>query len=129
MSLVTPLNRVLGLGTAGGAGEHWWSQRLTAVALVPLGLWFAISLALLPDFAFATVIRWMQRPVTSIMLILTVLTIGYHSYLGMQVIIEDYVQHGKAFKVLAIMGSSFGHAALAIAALFAILKVAFGPVA
>ena len=116
------------MGTAGGAGEHWWSQRLTAVALVPLGLWLAISLALLPDFAFATVIQWAQRPVTSILLILTVLTIGYHSYLGMQVIIEDYV-HAKALKVLAIIRSAFGHAALAIAALFAILKVAFGTVA
>ena len=50
MSLVTPLNRVLGLGTAKGAGEHWWRQRLTAVALVPLGLWFAFSLLTLPDF-------------------------------------------------------------------------------
>ena len=116
------------MGTASGAGEHWWMQRLTAVALVPLGLWLAIALALLPDFAYATVMHWAQRPVTSILLILTVLTIGYHSYLGMQVIIEDYV-HAKALKLLAIMGSTFGHAALAIAAVFAILKIAFGPVA
>ncbi|HET7131837.1 MAG TPA: succinate dehydrogenase, hydrophobic membrane anchor protein [Gammaproteobacteria bacterium] len=128
MSLVTPLNRVLGLGTAGGAGEHWWRQRLTAVALVPLGLWLAIGLALLPSFDYATVMQWAQRPVTSILLILTVLAVGYHSYLGLQVVIEDYV-HAKGLKVLALMGSAFGHAALAIAALFAILKIAFGPVA
>ena len=128
MSLVTPLNRVLGLGTAAGAGEHWWTQRLTAVALLPLGLWLAISLALLPYFSYATVMQWVQRPIASILLILTVLTVGYHSYLGVQVVIEDYV-HAKALKVLALMGSAFGHAALAIAALFAILKIAFGPVA
>ena len=126
MSLVTPLNRVLGLGAAKGAGEHWWAQRLTAVALVPLGLWFAIALLSLPDFEYATVVAWAQRPVTSILLILTILAAGYHSYLGLQVIIEDYV-HTKAVKILAIMGSVFAHAALAIAALFAILKIAFGP--
>jgi len=116
------------MGTASGAGEHWWMQRLTAVALVPLGLWLPVGLALLPGFLYATAMQWAQRPVTSILLIFTVLTIGYHSYLGMQVIIEDYV-HGKALKLVAIIGSTFGHAALAIAALFAILKIAFGPVA
>ena len=54
MSLVTPLNRVLGLGTASGAAEHWWLQRLTAVALLVLGIWAAIELLLLPDFSYAT---------------------------------------------------------------------------
>ena len=127
VSLVTPLNRVLGLGTASGAGEHWWMQRLTAVALLPLGLWLAISLARLPGFDYATVVQWVQRPVTSILLILTVLAVGYHSYLGLQVIVEDYV-HAKALKVLAIMGSALAHVALSIAALFAILKIAFGPI-
>lgn len=128
MSLVTPLNRVLGLGAVKGAGEHWWAQRLTAVALVPLGLWFAIALLRLPDFDYATVIAWMQRPVTSILLILTVLAIGYHSYLGVQVVIEDYV-HAKGAKVVALVASTFAHAALAIAALFSILKIAFEPLA
>jgi len=56
MSLVTPLNRVLGLGTAKGAAEHWWMQRLTAVALVPLALWFAYGVLALPDFSFASVV-------------------------------------------------------------------------
>jgi succinate dehydrogenase / fumarate reductase membrane anchor subunit len=126
VSLVTPLNRVLGLGTAKGAAEHWWAQRLTAVALVPLGIWLAAALLLLPDFSYDTVIAWVQRPVTSILLILTVLAIGYHSYLGVQVVIEDYVP-SKGFKVLMLMGSAFAHAALSIAALFAILKIAFGP--
>jgi succinate dehydrogenase / fumarate reductase membrane anchor subunit len=118
---------VLGLGTASGAGEHWWMQRLTAVALVALGLWLAVSLALLPGFDYATVVQWVRRPVTSILFILTVLAVGYHSYLGLQVIIEDYV-HAKAPKVLAVMGSTLAHAALSIAAVFAILKIAFGPV-
>ena len=126
MSLVTPLNRVLGLGTAKGAAEHWWMQRLTAVALLPLGLWFAVGLLLLPDFSYATVIDWVRRPVTSILLILTVLAIAYHSYLGLQTVTEDYV-HSKGLKVAALMGSAFAHTALTIAALFAILRIAFGP--
>jgi succinate dehydrogenase membrane anchor subunit len=126
VSLVTPLNRVLGLGTAKGAAEHWWMQRLTAVALLPLGLWFAVGLLLLPDFSYATVVDWVRRPVTSILLILAVLAIGYHSYLGLQIVIEDYVR-SKGLKVAALIASAFAHTALSIAALFAILKIAFGP--
>ena len=124
MSLMTPLNRVLGLGTAKGAAEHWWLQRLTAVALLPLGLWFAGSLLAMPNFGYATVIAWVQRPVTSILLLLFVVAIGYHSVLGVQVVVEDYVA-GK-LKVAALMASTFGHVGLAIAAVFAVLKVAFG---
>ena len=126
MSLVTPLNRVLGLGTAGGAGEHWWMQRLTAVALLLLGIWAAVELLLLPDFSYGTVLAWVHRPYSAVMLILFVLAVGYHSYLGVQVVIEDYVP-SKAARVVAVMGSSLAHIGLSIAAIFAILKIAFGP--
>jgi succinate dehydrogenase / fumarate reductase membrane anchor subunit len=125
MSLITPVNRVLGLGTAKGAAEHWWLQRLTAVALLPLGLWFAVSLLLLPDFRYASVVAWVQRPVTGILLVLLVTTIGYHSFLGVQVVVEDYIA-GKGLKVAALMASAFAHTALAIGAIFAVLKIAFG---
>jgi succinate dehydrogenase membrane anchor subunit len=128
VNLVTPLNRVLGLGTARGAAEHWWAQRLTSVALLLLGLWFAIELMLLPDFSYAAVFAWVHRPYSSVMLILFVLATAYHSYLGVQVVIEDYVP-GNGLKVLTIMGSAFAHVSLTIAAVFAILKVAFGPAA
>jgi succinate dehydrogenase / fumarate reductase membrane anchor subunit len=125
LSLVTPLNRVLGLGSAkSGAAEHWWWQRLTAVALVPLGLWLALSLTALDDFSYATVAAWVQQPLTSILLILVVLVTSYHSYLGVQVVVEDYV-HAPVLKVAALVGSAFAHFGLAVAALFAILKVAF----
>jgi succinate dehydrogenase / fumarate reductase membrane anchor subunit len=123
LNLVTPLNRVLGLGSAKGGAEHWWMQRLTAVALLFLGSWFCAGLLLLDDFAYPTVVAWIERPVTSILLILFVVAAGYHSYLGVQVVIEDYV-HAKPLKVTALMLSAFGHFALSIAALFAILKIA-----
>ena len=128
MSIVTPLNRVLGLGTASGAAEHWWLQRLTAVALTVLGIWAAIEVMLLPDFAYRTVYAWVHRPYSAVMLILFVLAVGYHSYLGVQVVIEDYVA-SKGAKVASIMGSALVHTGLSIAAIFAILKIAFGTAA
>lgn len=128
MSLVTPLNRVLGLGTAKGAGEHWWFQRLTAVGLIPLALWFAFSLAALPDYGYDTVVAWIERPLTSILLLLFVVSAGYHSYLGVQVVIEDYVG-GKAAKVATLMLSALAHAALTVAAVFSVLRIAFGSLA
>jgi succinate dehydrogenase / fumarate reductase membrane anchor subunit len=125
---VTPLNRVLGLGTASGAAEHWWMQRLTAVALLVLGLWAAIEIMLLPDFSYRTVFAWVHRPYSAVMLILFVVAVGYHSYLGVRVVVEDYVA-SKGLKVLCLMGSSLAHIGLTIVAIFAILKVAFGPAA
>jgi succinate dehydrogenase / fumarate reductase, membrane anchor subunit len=125
MSLMTPLNRVLGLGTAKGAAEHWWWQRLTAVALLPLGLWFACGLLGLPGFDYVSVVTWVQRPLTSILLILMVCAVGYHSFLGVQVVIEDYVT-GKGLRVAAVMASTLAHFGLSIAAVFAVLKIAFG---
>lgn len=125
MSLMTPLNRVLGLGTGEGAAEHWWVQRLTAVALIPLGLWFAYELLTLPGFDYASVVAWVREPVTSIMLILLVIAVGYHSSLGVQVVIEDYVG-SKGGKAAALMASTLAHAGLTIAAVVAVLRIAFG---
>jgi succinate dehydrogenase / fumarate reductase membrane anchor subunit len=127
LNLVTPLNRVLGLGSAKGGAEHWWLQRLSAAALVVLGLWLAIALASLDDYSFATVVEWIGRPVVSILLILTVLTASYHSYLGVQVVLEDYV-HSAGVKTVSIMLSTVAHFALAIAGIYSIARIAFGPV-
>jgi succinate dehydrogenase membrane anchor subunit len=125
MSLMTPLNRVLGLGTAKGAAEHWWVQRMTAVALLPLGLWLAYELLTLPGFDYASVAAWVREPVTSILIVLLVVAAGYHSSLGVQVVIEDYVT-GKGARAETLMASTLAHAALTIAAVFAVLKIAFG---
>jgi succinate dehydrogenase / fumarate reductase membrane anchor subunit len=124
VSLISPLNRVLGLGSAKGGTEHWWVQRLTAVALVPLGLWLLISLATLETSSYAAVVEWMQRPMTGIMLLLTVLVVVYHSYLGVQVVVEDYV--GGRAKVVTLVLSTFAHVFICVAAVYSILRVAFG---
>jgi succinate dehydrogenase / fumarate reductase, membrane anchor subunit len=126
MSLMTPLNRVLGLGRGAGAAEHWWLQRMTAVALLPLGLWLAYELLTLPGFDYASVVAWVREPVTSILLILLVVAAGYHSAYGVQVVIEDYVP-GKGMRAATLMASTLAHVALTIAAVFAVLKIAFGP--
>ena len=125
MSLISPLNRVLGLGAAGGGAEHWWAQRLTAVALVPLGLWLLISLGSLEASSYEAVVAWLQRPLTGMLLLLTVAVFVYHSYLGVQVVVEDYVG-GHAARVVVLVASLFLHVVLAVAAIYSILRVAFG---
>jgi succinate dehydrogenase / fumarate reductase membrane anchor subunit len=125
MSLMTPLNRVLGLGTGKGAAEHWWLQRTTAVALLPLGLWLAYALLTLPKFDYTSVVAWVREPVTSILLILLVVAAGYHSALGVQVVVEDYVS-SKGLRAATLMASTLAHVGLTIAAVFAVLKIAFG---
>jgi succinate dehydrogenase / fumarate reductase membrane anchor subunit len=125
VSLTTPLSKVLGLGAAKSGVEHWWAQRLTAVALVPLGLWFAIAMLGLESLAYADVVAWLDTPLTAIMLLLTIVVVVYHSYLGIQVVVEDYVE-GKGAKLVATVLSAFAHVFLGLAAVFAVLKVALG---
>jgi succinate dehydrogenase / fumarate reductase membrane anchor subunit len=118
---------VLGLGAAKSGVEHWWLQRLTAAALLALGLWFAISLLGLPLGSYSAVTGWLHQPITAVLMILTVLCAVYHSYLGVQVVVEDYVPAGGAKTVMLVL-SAFAHAFAVTAGVFSILKVAFGAV-
>jgi|TARA_B110000116_G_C16456076_1_gene411576 succinate dehydrogenase / fumarate reductase, membrane anchor subunit len=127
MSLVSPLNKALGLGSAKEGAEHWWVQRLSAVALIPLGLWFAVALAGMEDMTYRSVIEFIRHPVNSILLILALITLTYHSQLGVQVVVEDYV-HSSTLKVITIVVVSFAHILVAVAGIFAVLKVALGAV-
>jgi succinate dehydrogenase / fumarate reductase membrane anchor subunit len=124
MSLRSPLGRVLGLGSAKEGVHHWWVQRLTSVALVPLAAWFTVSLLSLPALDHTTVIAWMGQSWTSLLLILFVLIATWHSQLGLRVVVEDYVHGGAKTVVLVLV--TFAHALIAVAGVFAILKVAFG---
>ena len=124
MSLRSPLGRVLGLGSAKDGTSHWWGQRVTAVALLLLGLWFAFVLATISGFSHAEVIAFAGKPVNGVLLLLLTVSLAYHSYLGLQVVIEDYV-HSAGLKVTALIASRFAHIFLAVAAGFAILKIGF----
>jgi len=124
VSLRSPLGRVLGLGSARQGAHHWWLQRLTSVALVPLAVWFAVSLIALPALDHTTVAAWMAQSWTALLLILLVLIGTWHSQLGLRVVVEDYVHSGA--KTLTLVIITFAHTLIAAAGVFAILKVAFG---
>jgi succinate dehydrogenase / fumarate reductase membrane anchor subunit len=127
MSLRSPLGKVLGFGSAKEGVHHWWLQRLTSIALVPLTIWFVVSLLSLPSFDHVTVISWMAQSWTALLLILFILVAAWHSQLGVRIVVEDYV-HGGA-KTLTLVLMTFIHAFVAAAGVFAVLKVAFGSAA
>jgi succinate dehydrogenase / fumarate reductase membrane anchor subunit len=122
------MGRVLGLGAAKEGAEHWWRQRVTSVALVLLTLWFVVALLRLPTLDHAIVTAWIAQPVTAVLLALLTATSVYHSQLGVQVVIEDYVAH-KGWKVVVMLAVTFVHVLLAALAIFAVLRIAFGAAA
>ena len=125
MSLRSPLSRVLGSGSAKEGTEHWWMQRVTAIALLLLGSWFLLSIRGLDSFAHANVYAWVANPVNAVMLLLLSVTLAWHSALGVQIVIEDYV-HGSAVKIVSLLLSKFAHVFLGLAAVFAVLSVSLG---
>jgi len=127
MSLRTPLGRVQGLGSAKEGVEHWWLQRLTSVALVPLGIWFVVSLATQPSLEHAAVVKWLGQSWTALLMLLFMLSVTWHSQLGVRVVIEDYVHGGG--KTAWLIASTFAHIVVAVIGVFAILKIAFGAAA
>ena len=120
----TALGRALGRGSARNGVHHWWVQRVSAVALVPLSLWFLLSLLALPGFDYASVTTFIGAPWHAVLLCLFIGTVTWHSQLGVQVVIEDYVQ-GHAMKVASLLLVQFAHGLVAVAGLFAVLKIAF----
>jgi succinate dehydrogenase / fumarate reductase, membrane anchor subunit len=125
MSLRSPLSRVLGMGSAKDGTAHWWAQRVTAIALVPLTLWLGFSLLALPDLYFETVRTWLSVPISGFLAVLLVTVLSYHSYLGTQVIVEDYVAAAGS-KVLILLLLKFLYVLCAGSGIFAILRVVFG---
>ncbi len=125
MSLRSPLGVALGAGSAKEGVRHWWAQRLSALALVLLAVWFVVSVLALPSHGYATVSAWMRQSSTAVLLILFVVTAAWHSQLGVRVVVEDYV-HGSGMKSLTLALVTFFHVAVAVAGVFAILKVALG---
>ncbi len=125
MNLRTPLKRALGLGSAKSGFEHWWGQRLSAAALVLLGLWFACSIIDVGSADYAVAVAWIGSAPHAIPLILLVMTLLYHSSLGVTVVIEDYVHDAKAL-VLSLVLVRFAHIAMAVAGIYSILRLSLG---
>jgi len=121
----TPLGRVRGLGSARSGTQHFWHQRLTAIANVPLTIGFIAILMSLLGRGHAAVVQILGSPLVAIVMLLFIGSATYHMKLGMQVIIEDYV-HDEKLKVAAIIANTFFAIAVAAVTVFAILKLSFG---
>ncbi|HSR71785.1 MAG TPA: succinate dehydrogenase, hydrophobic membrane anchor protein [Kiloniellales bacterium] len=124
MSMRSPLGRVRGLGTAKEGTAHWWAQCMTSLALVPLTLWFIVSLVALTGADHATVVEWIGSPLVAGLLILLIVTTFYHGALGLQIIIEDYV-HIPPVKFAALIAVNGLSIVLGLTGVLAVLTVLF----
>jgi len=125
MDMQSDLARVRGLGPAKEGTTHWWAQRLTAVALVPLGLWFAYAALGFGAMDLAGLKAWMNAPGNLLLMVLFVGVTFYHMQLGLQAVIEDYV-HGEKTKVAMLVLNMMAAVFLAVSCIVAMLKIAFG---
>jgi succinate dehydrogenase / fumarate reductase membrane anchor subunit len=123
--LRTPLSRARGLGSAKEGVHHFWAQRITAVALIPLVVWFAISLIMMSGADYAVVRAWIGSPAVMVLLVLTIVIGLHHGQLGLQVVIEDYV-HNDGVKLALIFLVRFVAVFFGLAAIVAILRIGFG---
>ena len=121
----TPLARVRGLGAARSGTEHFWRQRLTAVANVPLSIAFVLIVVALLGRNHAAVVQILGSPLIAVIMLLFIFSITAHMRIGMQVIIEDYV-HDEVAKLVLIMLNTFFAVAVALASAYAIFKLSFG---
>ncbi|MFK4824745.1 succinate dehydrogenase, hydrophobic membrane anchor protein [Paenochrobactrum sp. BZR 588] len=121
----TPLGKVRGLGSAKEGTGHFWAQRMSAVALVPLVLFFVGLVASLHGADYETVKAALGHPVIAIVMALFIVTGAYHMRLGMQVVVEDYI-HSEGLKILLVMLNTFFSFVIGFAGIFAILKLSFG---
>lgn len=125
MNLRSPLGEAKGLGSAKDGLHHWWVQRVTAVALIPLTIWFAFKVALLSSADYQTVAECIGSPWTAALVISLIVAAFYHAALGMQVIYEDYISC-NALRISALIGTNLVLFLLGTAAVLAVIKVAVG---
>jgi succinate dehydrogenase / fumarate reductase membrane anchor subunit len=119
----TPLSRASGLGSAKSGIGHWWAQRISAVALIPLSLWFAASIIAHAGDDYAGFFAWLQSPPSAVLMMLLVAALFYHAALGLQTIVEDYFHSALKFAALVLI--RLLSIALAIVGIAAIAKIAF----
>ena len=121
----SPLSKARGYGSAKEGVQTFLAERISAVALVPLSLWFVFAAAQLDVLSYLDVREWVQRPHVTVLLLLFIPTLFYHSSLGVKVVVEDYIA-GEGKKLALLLAVKFVHAALAAAGIFAVLKIALG---
>ncbi len=125
MRLTTPLARVRGLGSAKDGTKHWWAQRLTAIALVPLTVFFAIAVISMTGGGYTEAKAIMGHPVVCALWILFLIALFHHAQLGLQVVLEDYL-HDEAIKFASIIVMKFAIVLLGTICVVSVLRAAFG---
>ena len=123
--IVTPMRQVRGLGAAHSGTRHFWHQRITSVAGVPLTIALIIIVMALMGRSHAAVVQILGSPLVAVIMLLFILNTAYHMWIGMQEIILDYV-HDELLKFLSLLANAFFVFAVALASVFAILKLSFG---
>lgn len=122
-NLRTPLAKVKGLGASGKGAHHWWLQRVSAIALAPLSVWFVFAILGHIGDSHAAVIAWISQPAMTVLLVLYLAFMFLHAQLGLQVVIEDYV-HNEAVKMTMMLLMKALCLLAALASIFAVLRVA-----
>lgn len=125
MDMRTPLSRVNHLGSAREGAHHWWWQRLTALALVPLLLWLVGSFVALTGADYATMRAWVARPGVTVGLVVLLIALFYHAQLGLQVILEDYVD-AEGLRLASLVAVRFACLLLGLLGVISVLRIAFG---
>ena len=124
-SLRSPLGRARGLGSAKDGTHHWWGQRVTAIAMVPLLIWFVASVVSLADAPLADVKAWIASHFVAVPLLALIVAVFHHAQLGLQVVIEDYI-HAEGVKLVLLLAVKGAAWLLGGIAAFSVLKIAFG---
>ncbi|MGD7035827.1 succinate dehydrogenase, hydrophobic membrane anchor protein [Methylotuvimicrobium buryatense] len=122
MDYRSPISKARGLGSAKSGTEHWWMQRVTAAALIPLSFWLVMLLKLATTATYQETITWLASPFNAVVIALWILAVCFHAALGVQVVIEDYVS-AEGAKIIAVWTCHLLFTAIAVAALFAVLQI------
>jgi succinate dehydrogenase / fumarate reductase membrane anchor subunit len=125
MDMRTPLSRANHLGSAREGANHWWWQRLTALALVPLLLWLVGSFVALAGADYAVMRAWVAHPGVTVALVALLIALFYHAQLGLQVVLEDYV-HAEGLKLASLVAVRFACLLLGLLGVISVLRIAFG---
>lgn len=123
--LRSPLSRAMGLGSAKEGVEHWWAQRVSALALVPLALWFVIVVIELAGADRALIVEWLRHPLPAVFLVLLLFATFYHGALGLQVVIEDYVEN-ETLRLGLLVVMRLAAIVFVARGVFAVLKLSLG---
>jgi len=123
MNMRSPLSRARGLGSAKTGTDHWWAQRLTALALIPLVIWFVVSMIIVTGADHAAPVEFISSPINAVLLILLIVATFHHGQLGLQVVIEDYI-HTKWLEVGLIIAAKGAAVFLGVVSVYAVIAIA-----